>query len=283
MGVRQTYLCDVLVVLNDGEWPPESLDKFSSLVSLAYPVVQLGPVIPLYGLKNIFAYAGTDVLRMRADMTFSPGVFIKMNSCTVQLGQVQGRLREFAEHMWNIPDVKRWRPGVNPTTLPPTCSIYSRAPPVARQQSSGSALSAIPLIAPAPSTTTCESSAASAPTTNCELTAAVGALRETVNVLLAELTALKGQVASLTVDRLIQPQPRPQGEEVEVQLQPQLLATARSAAPTPAPAAPAAEPQLQLQLQESQVPSQAQEPTGEAVKRKQPVRGTKRTGHCMSG
>ena len=195
---------------------------------------------------------------MRADMTFSPGVFIKMKSCNVQVGDVQGYLRDFAEHMWNIPAVHSWRPGVNPTTLPPTCSIYSRAPPVARQLSSGSALSAIPPIAPAPSTTTCELSAASAPTTTtCELSAAVDALRETITALRAELTALKGQVVSLdrTVDRLLEVQ----GEQVEVQLQ----------------------PQPQPQLQEPQALSQEQEPPEEAEQRRQPRRGDKR--HFVSG
>ena len=62
MGVRQTHLVDVLVVLNEGEWPPDSMDKFFRLVFAAYPVGELGPVLPLHGLKNIFTYAGADVL-----------------------------------------------------------------------------------------------------------------------------------------------------------------------------------------------------------------------------
>lgn len=185
MGVPQTHLLDVLVPLNNGVWPPDSFDTFARLVMEAYPGGVDGPYE--HGLKNIFCYASSLQPRMRAEITFATGLFVKMPSCNVVGGDVHGALCAFAAHLWDLPGMLQCTPG---STLPPSSSLFSSA-----ASSSVIAPSPISHCAPAPSATASE--LASLRSLCAEQAAAIAHMRELVMAHTAQIMQLTESIAAL--------------------------------------------------------------------------------------
>lgn len=192
----QTYLLDVLVPLNGGVWPIDSLDKFVRLFLRAYPPGIFNA--PLHGLKNIFVKNASGGLRMRFEIIFSHGFPIKMSGFNVCDRDGFKALVQVAEHLWSMERVHA-PPGAHPSTLPHSSSLWSGAPPppLVEQSSSADPTCDLPPLAPtATSTNQPEVDVLPAvPTPHC--TSAAAPLLETVHALRLELLALKANVASL--------------------------------------------------------------------------------------